>query len=336
MYRNNQYVETVNKGTWFRDNATPGTTNDYYVVSFTSGGASYSARSEEVTGRALQSAVISIGDSFISGEAGYHIGNRNSINRPQAYEAGTNTDTNLCHRSDVAPIRSAAIPNVATFNIACSGALSNQALVTGRYNEPSQISQLRNIGRNYHFDMIAISIGGNDMGFPQLVEDCIGYYFRPGSCKANRGDATHQKVETVMKDAVERTIRAVQTELDRLDQHETRIVLQSYPSPIGASPRWSDPGSKIAHGCPFQGKDLRWVDNELVPLIDEVYEDIANDLNVEFLSLSDAFDGKQVCSVGVTSVGTAMAASPTLNGPAPSPGTLTSTAAKTRPCTPAT
>ena len=66
VYRNNQYVETVNKGTWFRDNATPGTTNDYYVVSFTSGGASYSARSEEVTGRALQSAVISIGDSFIS------------------------------------------------------------------------------------------------------------------------------------------------------------------------------------------------------------------------------------------------------------------------------
>ena len=53
--------------------------------------------------------------------------------------------------------------------------------------------------------------------------------------------------------------------------------------------------------CPFHDTDLRWVRNELVPEIDGVYREIAADFGVEFLSLSDAFDGKENCAEGVTS-----------------------------------
>jgi hypothetical protein len=86
------------------------------------------------------SAVVSLGDSFISGEGGRWLGNGSE---PFGTRSGTDraafgcdgwvceydptrvygsSDANDCHRSDVAPILSAAVPVREKVNLACSGA----------------------------------------------------------------------------------------------------------------------------------------------------------------------------------------------------------------------
>ena len=95
-------------------------------------------------------AIVSLGDSFISGEAGRWNGNSLNSSGPatgptarhdctwwdcsydghRVYGSSYNND---CHRSDVAPIKSAAISVNEKINIACSGARTEQHLarVTG-------------------------------------------------------------------------------------------------------------------------------------------------------------------------------------------------------------
>jgi hypothetical protein len=85
-------------------------------------------------------AIVSLGDSFISGEGGRWMGNgsdpfgtRSGTDRA-AFDCGGwgceydpsrvygSSEDNGCHRSDVAPIRSAPIPVGERINLACSGA----------------------------------------------------------------------------------------------------------------------------------------------------------------------------------------------------------------------
>lgn len=96
-----------------------------------------------------------LGDSYISGE-----GDRNS---------GFNGDK--CHRSTSAwPIRAAndtSLGLTLTAFPACSGAKTHDVLYGGT-GQPKQISQLKSGA-----DKVAVSIGGNDAGFSNLIFSCI-------------------------------------------------------------------------------------------------------------------------------------------------------------------
>ena len=98
------------------------------------------ARGTEASPTSGPTAIVSLGDSFISGEAGRWNGNslnlfgtRDGTDRAArctlgifcSYDAARvygSTATNGCHRSDVATIKSAAISVSEKINIACSGA----------------------------------------------------------------------------------------------------------------------------------------------------------------------------------------------------------------------
>ena len=84
-----------------------------------------------------QATAVSLGDSFISGEAGRWRGNSTvaATDRAGTDRAWTGsgydpsriygaTDANGCHRSDVAEIISAPLPQAAKTNLACSGAVT--------------------------------------------------------------------------------------------------------------------------------------------------------------------------------------------------------------------
>src|SRR5262245_45115197 len=84
-----------------------------------------------------QTGIVSLGDSFISGEAGRWLGNSSvaATDRAGTDRAWTGagydpsriygaTAENGCHRSDVAEIRSATIAVDRKENLACSGAVT--------------------------------------------------------------------------------------------------------------------------------------------------------------------------------------------------------------------
>ena len=247
--------------------------------------------------------VISLGDSYISGEAGDLIGNNSAEIRAGAYVDGTDTPNNRCHRSDVAPINSAQISGVRAINIACSGATSENVLNTGQWGEGSQIGQLRTLAQANDVEMVVVSIGGNDAGFEDLVAACVtGFALdRPCSDPGIAGPF-ERRVENNLGPGADATVAAVKQVLATTGNSDARIVLQSYPSPVPSFTVYDGP-QRLNHGCAFLGDDIRYIDSTFVPLIDETLRGVASAQGVEFLSLSDAFVGKELCSRTVTSRG---------------------------------
>src|SRR5688500_6339808 len=140
-------------------------------------------------------AIVSMGDSFISGEAGRWNGNslnwygtRDGTDRAAygcTWYGDCSYDANRvyggthggCDRSDVAPIKSAAISVSQKINIACSGARTQNIwrAVSGGVafkNEAPQADQLSTIARDKNVKLIALTITANDLGFADHVIDC--------------------------------------------------------------------------------------------------------------------------------------------------------------------
>ena len=140
-------------------------------------------------------AIVALGDSFISGEGGRWLGNGTE---PLGTRSGTDraafgcdgwlceydparvygpSEENDCHRSDVAPIVSAPIAVSERVNLACSGArLANlwPAARGGRshFGEPPQADQLAAVARRLDLRMVVLTAGANDVGFGELVAGC--------------------------------------------------------------------------------------------------------------------------------------------------------------------
>src|SRR5918912_27143 len=144
-----------------------------------------SARAQKPT------AIVSLGDSYISGEAGRWAGNSNDSagdrdGTDRAYFNGTYDPSrvygasaaNGCHRSDVAEVRSSTTGLSARLNIACSGAVTRNIFRASNGGEPEkgeppQADQLQLLARQYRIRLIVLSIGGNDLGFASIVQDCL-------------------------------------------------------------------------------------------------------------------------------------------------------------------
>lgn len=101
--------------------------------------------------------VAILGDSFSSGEGA------------GAYDRRTTTAANGCHRSPLT-YGAALFPEVDLF--ACSGATTSDLLYRNARNdgEPAQVEQLRAGGV---YDAVLMTIGGNDIGFAQIIAACV-------------------------------------------------------------------------------------------------------------------------------------------------------------------
>src|SRR3954449_8089617 len=130
---------------------------------------------------ARPAAIVSLGDSFISGEGGRWLGNGSE---PFGTRSGTDraafdcdgwglceydparvygdTEDNGCHRSDVAPILSAPVPVEARVNLACSGAREANlwpAAAGGQphFGEPPQVDRLAATARRDDVRMVTVT-----------------------------------------------------------------------------------------------------------------------------------------------------------------------------------
>ncbi|MEU6310880.1 GDSL-type esterase/lipase family protein [Streptomyces sp. NPDC047014] len=280
-------------------------------------------------------AVVSLGDSYISGEAGRWKGNTltNSGSRygtDRAWVSGNVYDparvygstAGGCHRSDSAEVRSAGPVADVAVNLACSGATTDNVFRASQGGVPfrgeaPQADQLAAVAASHDVKIIALSVGGNDLGFADIIKSCAYDFILWNSyCHDDQQYAVDQKIDAVMAKVARSVdeVRAVMRTAGYADS-SYRIVLQSYPSPIprGAENRYpqSDWSRLNTGGCPFWNRDSDWARDSLVPQIAGRIKGVAAAKGVQFLDLRDMLQGREVCAKASKLVGSTVPASAT-------------------------
>ncbi len=279
------------------------------------------------------SSIVSLGDSYISGEAGRwqgntsnNLGDRNGTDRAAVcstpltctYDAGRvylyGTDANNCHRSDTAEILSANIPVGLKVNLACSGAQTANVFYSSEggqafKGEAPQGDQLGFIARATNVKMIVLSIGGNDLGFATLVQECLtAYLTMAGPCEDEQRRAINRVFVPVMG-RIDRAIKSIRGVMAANGYRNVpyKLVVQSYPSvlPRSAENRYpeGDPLRAAEGGCPFYDSDSDWARDDAVRQISRGIRAVALANNAQFLDLQDAFQGREFCSTSSATVG---------------------------------
>ncbi|MEV0263115.1 hypothetical protein AB0I49_17515 [Streptomyces sp. NPDC050617] len=276
--------------------------------------------------------VVSLGDSFISGEAGRWSGNSNDSaggysGTDRAYDPATGTTDehrvysasydNGCNRSDSAEVHSAPAPAGAhRLNLACSGATSTAILLPEHggspfKSEPSQAQQLQKAVTGHPVRAVVVSVGGNDLGFEDVILACGTNFLKPiggKPCAPDQAPEVKNRLPA-MRTAAVNTLADVTTAMARAGHPagSYRLILQSYPSPLPDGARVRYPGEKYDRltdgGCPFFDKDLTWAHDQLVPEISTTLGSAAKASGAEFLDLSRAFEGREVCSTTTVHAG---------------------------------
>lgn len=236
-------------------------------------------------------AIVSMGDSTISGEGGGD------------YVDGTDgMNGDWCHRSANAEIEETTVPGVTQRrNLACSGAASAQVGLgkTLHYNEISQATQLAGIARTYRITAIVVGVGANDdPRFADTLNACVSAWFdshRPG-CSANFTSVWQRRINLMVPKVVAalRDIRTVMTGAG-YPAGSYQLVLQSYAAPVGPDVAR---GYQNLNGCPLRTTDLQWVRTTGVTMLDDGLEHAAVLAGTRFLDLRDAGIGHEACSGG--------------------------------------
>src|SRR4051812_12490508 len=227
--------------------------------------------------------VATVGDSYISGEAGRWAGNASSQSYVDALGAtayndnASNTGEAIpgCHRSK--SNESAIGGGVVGKNLACSGAkTATQPYSSGSDFKPGldfyddgaghigQAKALQSYAATHNVNLVAISIGGNDYNFAGIVQQCVQDFLLspswwPDYCKddsivTNQMNATNIANKTAaIKNAILRVNTAMANSGYSCSQFT--LLVQDYPSPIpnGAGFRYSQSGytRQNTGGCGF-------------------------------------------------------------------------------------
>ncbi|MEU5586037.1 hypothetical protein [Streptomyces chrestomyceticus] len=151
--------------------------------------------------------------------------------RAGSYDDGRN-------RSDSAELNSARL-RAQRLNLACSGATSTAILLPEHgaspfQGEPSQAQQLQNAVTGRPVRAVVASIGGNDLGFEDVITSCAKNFVKPiraAPCAPDWGPEVRKRLPA-MRTAAVKTLADVTTAMNRAGHAKGshRLVLQSYRS----------------------------------------------------------------------------------------------------------
>lgn len=296
--------------------------------------------------------VVGLGDSYMSGEgASWAAKNwRDSLwwapksqrdqwrvgafgnNLQETYPGDfTGLPGDYCHRSAVAPMMVGG--NWQGVNLACSGATvysQRAGTKSGAKDKPGvdftmdgfgQANQLAAFAtkakqNNQPIDAVVLSIGGNDVGFAKLVEECATKFVTPfaSAChKATSGPVaeTKQQIATELPDKVSTALTNVhQAMLTAGYQDGSYRILYQIPPVVvtssadidrtmGGDSSWD---RQDWGGCPFTDGDLDMFYNQIAPSLTQqmkagVVKAKAGELkNVPVSVVQPSFDGHELCS----------------------------------------
>jgi lysophospholipase L1-like esterase len=285
---------------------------------------------------ARPTAIVSMGDSFISGEGGRWLGNGSE---PLGTRSGTDraafgcgvlgceydparvygaSEANDCHRSDVAPILSVPSSVDEKVNLACSGAKARDLWPGGEggtthFDEPPQADQLAAVARRDDVRMVVVTVGANDVGFGELVAECAVDWARSPE---GEEETCHREAEAHIQGALPAATRAVTAAFHGVRRvmrtagyvrSDYRLVALGYASPFPEG-RWfrypEDGWSRLTEGgCPVWNADADWAADRATVDLAEALRSAAAVTGAEYLDLTDAFDGHQLCDRRAQRVG---------------------------------
>ena len=268
-------------------------------------------------------AIVALGDSFSSGEAGRWNGNslnifgtRHGTDRAArctlgifcSYDATRvygSSYGNGCHRADVAPIRSAPISVSEKINLSCSGAQTKNIWRGSQggaafKGEAPQADQLLPIAQQKNVKLVLLNISANDLGFTNHVIDCTVAWTLGFTCNAQEQAeivAGLPAAANGLRKAVDE-IRAVMSSAG-YSTSQYKFVMQGYasPIPVGANIRYpqSSWDRLTVGGCPFYDVDANWAKNTATPTIVDNMRSVATQKGVRFLDVRDSLNGHEVC-----------------------------------------
>jgi hypothetical protein len=273
--------------------------------------------------------VASVGDSYISGEAGRWAGSSNSNSASADALGGTayfdnaanNAETiERCHRSKSAEIKIGG--SISSVNLACSGA-KTATDASGSYFKPGldfydngagnigQAKALQQFAATHNVKMVAVSIGGNDFNFASIVQSCVvdflgspswwkDYCNDDSSVTANFTSANVTAVKTRISNAFI-NVRTAMRNAGYADSSWTLLV-QNYPSPVpnGSGFRYSESGYSRQNtgGCGFWNNDANWANGTALPTINNTVAGAITQsglTNTKTLNLASTFNGRRLC-----------------------------------------
>jgi hypothetical protein len=270
--------------------------------------------------------IVTLGDSYISGEAGRWAGNTNGSSAdvdalgPTAYWDTPSGEAIVgCHRASSAEAFVGTQPAV---NLACSGARTTTSAgssfkpgldfysdTSGRQGQARALQQLaatRNVG------MVVVSIGGNNFGFADIVQQCVTNFLLspswwPNYCNDDSSVRNRFTSSAVAARTAEiRTALAnVQTAMSAAGYTPSQwtLLVQTYPSPLppGSGIRYGQSGytRQSTGGCGFWNADANWANSTALPTINGAVRSAAAAVgaagNVRVLELQSALNGRRLC-----------------------------------------
>jgi hypothetical protein len=276
-------------------------------------------------------AVVSVGDSAISGEAGRWAGNTNGSPSnvdalgPTAYydnAAGTGEAIRGCHRSKASEIGIGGV--VVAANLACSGArTSTQPFSSGSDFKPGldfyddgaghigQAKALQQYAATHNVKLVVALIGANDYGFADIVQQCVldwltsptwwKNFCNDDSSMTSKFTASNVAAITTRVKNAYLNLRTAMRNAGYADGSWT-LLTQTYSSPVprGSGIRYAESGftRQSVGGCGVWNADANWANDTVVAKLNQTVRDAraaSAMTNTALFEAQNALVGHRLC-----------------------------------------
>jgi hypothetical protein len=272
-------------------------------------------------------AVVSVGDSAISGEAGRWAGNTNgapsnvdALGSRAYYDAGTAEAIHGCHRSKASEIGIVAT----SANLACSGARTyTQPFSSGSDFKPGldfyddgaghigQARALQQYAATHNVKLVVALIGANDYGFADIVQQCVldwltspswwKNYCHDDSSMTSKFTAANVAAITTRVTNAFLNLRTAMRNAGYADA-SWKLLAQTYSSPVprGAQIRYSQNGftRQNVGGCGVWNADADWANDTVVAKLNGTVRNAAPATgmsNIALFEAQNALVGHRLC-----------------------------------------
>ena len=273
-------------------------------------------------------AIVALGDSAISGEAGRWAGNTNSSSsRVDALGSTAYWDTangeaiRGCHRSKAAEVHIGGSA-FKSANLACSGARtytnaggSDFKPGIDFYSDSSgrvgQALALQRYATANNVRAVTLLIGANNYGFADIVQACVTDWLTspswwPNYCNDDSGirsrfTADRIAAETANVRGAMLNVRQAMVNAGYADS-QWKLLVQTYSSPIprGSGFRYPQTGftRQTIGGCGVWNRDADWANDTVVATFNNTLRNAASSSglsNVKIVDMANALVGRRLC-----------------------------------------